>query len=106
MVLSNKGAGICYTGIVQSKNKWVHCKNQKLSLEQKAYTRHFMSTQITNPRYQGLPVENQSVMLHNCMPMMHQAQKNHVAMGLRKLALQVLLLSNHTPPPQKTGVVW
>ena len=32
-VLSNKDAGISYIGIVQYKNKWVHCKNQKLSLE-------------------------------------------------------------------------
>ena len=63
-----------------AKTKSCHWKvGQK---EQKAYTWHFMSTQITNPRYQGLPVENQSVKLYNWMPMMHQAQKNHVAMEL------------------------
>ena len=32
-VLSNKGAGISYIGIVQSNSKWVHCENQKLSVE-------------------------------------------------------------------------
>ena len=32
-VLSKKGAGVSYVGIVQLNNKWVHCENQKLSVE-------------------------------------------------------------------------
>ena len=42
-LLSKKGAGVSYVGIVQSNNKWVHCDNQKLAVEgwQIQYTKSF-----------------------------------------------------------------
>ena len=86
-VLSNKGADISYIGIVQSKNKWVHCKNQKLSLEgwpKGAKGLYLSFYEHSNSKFKILrtsgriPKCNVAQLDVNDAP----SPKNHVAMGL------------------------
>ena len=77
-VLSEKGAGVSYVGIVQSNGSTVKIKSCQWKVgqkEQKVYTWHFTSTHITNPIHQKLQVVNLSVKLYNWISMMHHAQK-------------------------------